>query len=370
MTREKISPAMIDRALRLPTPSIIYDSSAIDEIVASTRRLFSPLPGFTLAFSVKANRHEAVLRYLHKLQLAASVASITEFQCASNAGFKRIFATAPAFSAPELKILTENNVCIALNSLSQVELFGRCFPNSNIGIRVRLKAPGPLLTPGVHDIKSRFGIDPGEEKMKALLERYRLTITQLHIHFGDLVTAGQILWVLRNMLALSDSFEHVQTINLGGGWYPLFSDFSLFQETARQIVSLVNEWKHKTHRHLEIVFEPGAFLVIESGYLTARVLAVDSHPQLRKTLVSVDVSAWNLLPWTQPRVVAALPERNHTMLCRIVGNTCYEEDIIVKEQKISVPQIGDRLIVDKVGAYVTSNARGLHGYPIPGEHIF
>ena len=366
----RLPQAVIDRAISLQTPALLYDVSAIALRAEAVQKAFCQMPTVTIAFSVKANRNKEVLALISSLGFAASVSSIPELDYAKAAGFKQIFATSPAFSVKELgAFLIDHNIFPELNSLSQVKLCGRHFPSHSIGIRLRLKTPRHLQTPRFHGVESRFGIDANDPELIAIIEKYGMTLMGLHIHLGDLQRPQQTLWSLQTILDIAERFQDVKRINCGGGWYPLYCDHAVLADTANQIASLVKAWERRTGRSLHMVFEPGAFLLLDNAYLLVSVLAVDAYAQGLTTCITVDASAWNYLPWTKPKVIATFPQRDTIRACRIAGNTCYENDILVEEQVMKVPEIGDRFLLDAVGAYVNSNARSIHGHPLPREYL-
>ncbi|MGA2263189.1 MAG: hypothetical protein ABSH28_17370 [Acidobacteriota bacterium] len=354
----------------LRTPAILYDFTAIRSAVELARRAFSRIEPFSLAFSVKANRCPSVLRLLSNIGVAAAISSTVELDCAVRAGFREVFATAPAFSGEDLRRLHEMQIVPDLNSLSQLESHARHGCGPAIGLRVCLPAPERLLTQGFHGRGSRFGVNARDSMLRALLAKYRLKVISLHAHLGDLANAEQLPWVVRELLKLADLFGDVDRINLGGGWYPLFRDKKLLMSVGRRISAAVKAWKAERGRSLHMICEPGAFLVHEAGYLSVTVLAADYHVRRCMTVLTVDSSAWNLLPWAEPRVFAVSPRRRLRGRCCVVGNTCHESDILVDDQELQIPRCGDRLLMAGVGSYSSSNARALHGYPLPFEYAF
>ena len=353
-----------------PSPALIYDLERVNAAVAAIRTAFRQVD-FTLSFAVKANRHPRLLARLARDGLAASVSSVPEFHAATSAGFKQLFATGPAFSADELSLFTTHGTALDLSSLSQVDTYGRLAGPRAIGLRLRLPSPPDWIDDDYPGPTSRFGIDPDDAALTQLLRRHNLDVQRLMVHVGDVTTIDEAMHSLRSCLDLAAVMPRVTAINLGGGWYPLYRDGAALAEFGRRCAPCLSAWQEAQGRRIGLICEPGTSIVKDAGWLVTTVLAVDRHRHHNIVQVVVDSSAWNLMPWPAGAIVAAHPERSGDGApIQIVGNTCYERDILVRTQHYPCPEVGDRLLLDRMGAYVASAARTMHGIAPPPEFFF
>lgn len=60
-------------------------------------------------------------------------------------------------------------------------------------------------------------------------------------------------------------------------------------------------------------------------------------------------------------------KRRPTIIANIYGNVCESGDILGKERKIQIPDVGDIVIVKNAGAYGYSMASNYTGRPRPAE---
>jgi diaminopimelate decarboxylase len=156
------------------------------------------------------------------------------------------------------------------------------------------------------------------------------------------------------------AFPGVGTVNLGGGQEYL----------RRDREATLASWSRlaPAFRELKIVLEPGRLLLGGAGYLVVEVRSVERGRGAR--LVTVDASAWNLMPWWPMRVVDAFPRREGERLPHsVAGCTCYEDDYFAHRQLLPPVEVGDRLVLDGAGAYSASLARRTHGLPTPAEWV-
>jgi diaminopimelate decarboxylase len=149
-------------------------------------------------------------------------------------------------------------------------------------------------------------------------------------------------------------------VNLGGG----------MEYLRRDRTATLASWGRlaRAFRELTVVFEPGRLLLNGAGYLVVEVRSVERGRGVR--LVTVDASAWNLTPWFPSRVVDGFPRREGERVPHsVAGSTCYEEDYFVHRQLLPPVEVGDRLVLDGVGAYSASIARQTHALPAPHEWV-
>jgi diaminopimelate decarboxylase len=345
----------------VPTPALVYDLDAVTRTVGLLRADTSTLPNVALCFAVKANRCGPVLRHLAALGLGADVASLEEHDLAAGAGLAPIYATGPAFGAPELKAFDDRGVLPDLDSLSQVRIWREALPERRrIGLRIRVPVPPQSRPSAARSPWSRFGVDPTDLLLHAELERGNLEVAQLHVHGGELASAELMERLADVLLEGARAFPSVTTVNLGGGLEYLRRDRAATIASWRRLAPALGE--------LTVVLEPGRLVLGGAGYLVAEVRSVERGRGAR--LVTVDASAWNLMPWFPAQVVEALPRRDGERVPHsIAGCTCYEEDYFGHGQLLPPVQVGDRLVLAGVGAYSASLARHTHGLPTPAEWV-
>jgi diaminopimelate decarboxylase len=374
------SDAIVNIARSLPTPSVAYDLDAISRTVAELRADLSVVPGTALSFAVKANRFPPVLAHLARLGAGADVASIAEFAAARRAGLHPVTATAPGLSPAELACLRAGGVLIDADNMTQLRDLAAATtgpvghepagsPGTAIGLRVRVPiSPADGAPDGHQDgtgvAWSRFGVDPADPELHALLRRHHLSVERLHVHAGELGSPARVRQLTEALVACLPVFPAVHTINLGGGLAALYADREAARQAWREVASALGSLRGPPR----LVVEPGMLLTALAGYLVTTVRAADRHPSGHR-LITVDASAWNLFGWSRPRPVARYPVRPGPPVPHLIaGPTCYEHDVLGRHVLDGPVEVGDRLVFNAAGAYVTSMARTMHDLPPPAEY--
>jgi diaminopimelate decarboxylase len=106
-------------------------------------------------------------------------------------------------------------------------------------------------------------------------------------------------------------------------------------------------------RPIEMSFEPGRFLVAESGTLLCRV--VDVKRNVTKTFVGVDTGMGHLI---RPAMYGSHHDIQNVTRPRarkekvtIAGNYCESGDVLAKDRLLPKCEVGDVLAIKNAGAY-------------------
>ena len=121
---------------------------------------------------------------------------------------------------------------------------------------------------------------------------------------------------------------------------------------------------------LDLILEPGRFLVAQAGMLLARV--VDIKPQAGgKLFVIVDAGMTELM---RPMLYGAYHRIEHAQavdrppaICDIVGPICETTDTLGKDRSLPRPEVGDLMVVFDAGAYGAVMASNYNRRPMPAE---
>lgn len=367
---DTVSPALLRAAVAVPSPSLIYVADEVTDTVTQLRDDLAPIPGTRICYAVKANRFPPLLAHLAKLGLGADVAGHAELDAALAAGMSPIYATSPGLSASDLVTFVDRGALPDVDSVSQLrELIAAGVSDTEIGLRIRTPV-SPSDGDGDSGLRwSRFGVDPADPELHELLAAGRLRVVRLHAHTGELAAPERVTSLVGVLLSCLRVFPHATTINIGGGLTLLYANRSRARQAWSAVGRMLEQYKRKHGRRLTLVVEPGMLLTAMAGYLVVSVRAAESHPDGHR-LATVDASGWSLLAWAAPRIVGTHPRRKLPPLPHdIAGASCYENDYLVRAAPLPPVEVGDRLVLASAGAYVSSMARLMHGFPVPPEWI-
>jgi diaminopimelate decarboxylase len=153
--------------------------------------------------------------------------------------------------------------------------------------------------------------------------------------------------------------ESVETINIGGGFFGHmhpdmpFKDAPSFDEYAEVVCGILNgsDWAQKQKPTL--IIEPGVAMVADAVSFITKVVSV--KPIKERIFVTVDGSAFNTKPTfhavNMPHHIIRQNEEGPTLTFDVVGSTCMEKDILLKGITAPLPQPGDYIRIDSIGAY-------------------
>lgn len=351
---------LIRLASEFGTPLYVYHAEKIKEQYQKLSTAFSG-SNTVFFYACKALTNVNILKYVCSLGANVDCSSINEVKLALHAGFpsSRILYTSNGIAFDEIEEAQALGVTINIDSLSNLEKFGRKFGHSApVGIRLRpnILAGGNLKISTGHD-KSKFGIPVDQvEQILEVVEKYNMHISDLHIHTGSEIKDVDVF--VKGIEVLFDiipRFSELAFIDLGGGFKVPYkdgdpeTDINLLAEKIKEAFA---NHPNPGGRPLQVWFEPGKFLVSECGYFVSKVNV------LKKTsaaaFVSVD-SGFNHL--IRPmfydayhRIENISNPQGALKRYSVVGNIC-ETDTFAWDRDINEVREGDLLVFYNAGAY-------------------
>src|SRR3989344_7510716 len=124
-------------ARKFGTPLYVYEGEIIEK---QYRKLVESInyPRLRIHYACKINTNIEVLQLLRRLGSGIETVSEGEVRIALKAGFrpKNIIYTSTSMIEKEMKFLVKNKIWVNLDSLHQIEMYGKLNPYSKVGIRV------------------------------------------------------------------------------------------------------------------------------------------------------------------------------------------------------------------------------------------
>ena len=363
-------------ARKFGTPLYVYEAEKIRQQYFSLVK-YIKYKKLNIHYACKANTNILVLKLLRRLGAKIETVSSGEILLALKVGFRTedIIYTSTSMSREEMQFVVKKKIKVNLDSLSQIELYGRLSPNSPIGIRINQGIGAGhhshVITGGE---MSKFGIDLAHlPQAKKLAEKYKLKITSLHQHIGSNVLDSKILLqAFDKLLHTADNFPDLESLDFGGGfgvpYLPKEKSLNL-QFLGKEMTKRMQKFCIKYGRALTMILEPGRFLVAEAGTLLARVTEIKSNPT--RTFVGINTGFNHLIRPTMygsyHHISNASRVTGVTMRADIAGNICESGDILGRERRIVKPKIGDILAISNAGAYGYVMASSYNSRALPRE---
>lgn len=332
-------------------------------------------PKTILAYSYKTNYLPYFCRIAHFKGGLAEVVSAMEYELARRLGVPahRIIFNGPVKPPAILQNALAEGALINLDSraeLPTVLAFAERYPSRpvNIGLRVNIALSDAAGRSRIQNrLKvGRFGFDPAEIAgvKETLFEKKNIRIVSLHGHTSTTdrgIECFQAIATTLVDLAERHFPESVEYINIGGGFFgyvpPAFRwcPMPTFDDYAQAVCGVLLGSGWFKHRQPTLVIEPGVALAANAMSLFTQVAAIKIIRD--KTFVIVDGSAFHTKPTfhnINPPFEIFRAESNADRTPQtfdIVGSTCMEKDILLSEVCAPLPQVGDFLRIDNVGAY-------------------
>mgnify|MGYP000742926462 FL=1 len=272
-------------AQRFGTPLYVYHAEKIKEQYEKLTSGFSVVDA-KFFFACKALTNINILKYIDSLGCGIDCSSINEVKLALHAGVasEKILYTSNGISFEEIQEAVGHRVHINIDSLSNLEKFGKTYGDSYaVGVRIRpnILAGGNLKISTGHE-KSKFGIPIDQlDELKSLVQQNNIKIKTLHIHTGsDIKDADVFVQGVKVLSDLVPHFPELEVIDLGGGFKVPYepddeeTDITLI---ATRLKKYLDTHLYNNGKKFQLWFEPGKYLVSECGYLITEVNVIKDN---------------------------------------------------------------------------------------------
>jgi diaminopimelate decarboxylase len=335
------------------TPVYVYHAERIKEQFETLRNAFSEKkPRFF--YACKALTNINILKYIKSLGCYVDCSSINEVLLALKAGFPTsdILYTSNSISFQEIEEAAAIGVRINIDSLSNLEKFGRKFGHSYpVGIRLRpnIMAGGNIKISTGHD-SSKFGIPLEQiDRVLQIMKETGLQIKGLQIHTGsEIQDVDVFIQGMEVLFRISEQFPELDFLDLGGGFKIAYKENEKGTDIAllgKRIEQSLKEYEKKKNREIELWFEPGK-------YFLSRVNVIKDTPAI--TFAGIDTGLNHLIRpmfyGSYHKIDNLSNPHGERRPYNIVGNIC-ETDTFAADRELPVIVEGDILVFYNAGAY-------------------
>ncbi|WP_035586849.1 diaminopimelate decarboxylase [Hippea jasoniae] len=336
----------------------------------------------TICFAVKANSNLSVVNVFAQLNAGADIVSKGELFRALKAGIKpeNIVFSGVAKTKDEIAYALENNIKM-INVESEDELYAI----DEVAKSLNKKAPiafriNPDVDPKTHPYistglkKNKFGV-PYDEALELYEKANKLDgieIVGVQFHIGSQLLDTTPIYdasvrIAKLIEALNDRGIKIKIVDVGGGVGIVYDEKTDKEPDVNKYVSDVE--KAFENFDVEIVFEPGRFLVGNGGILVSRV--VYHKKNLNKRFLIVDAGMNDLLRPSlysaYHRIAPVKLTGSERIVCDIVGPICETGDFFARDYEIEdVPNSG-LIAVFSAGAYGFTMASNYNSRPRAAE---
>ncbi|MDO9261329.1 MAG: diaminopimelate decarboxylase [Flavobacteriaceae bacterium] len=358
------------------SPLYVYDSEIISNQYKRLTKAFKKVKKVKINYAVKALSNINILKLFKTFGAGLDTVSKQEVLLGLAAGFnpKDIIYTPNGVSLKEIEDVAQMGVQINIDNLSILEQFGYHFPNVPVCIRINPH----ILAGGNHKISvghidSKFGISIHQvPHILRIVENTKMKINGIHMHTGsDILDIDVFVSAADILFEVAKQFDKLDFIDFGSGFkvpYKLGDISTDIEELGEKLTARFNEFSKEYGRELMLMFEPGKFLVSESGYFLAKVNVVK---QTTSTVFAGVDSGFNHLirPMfydSYHEIINLSNPDGKNRYYTVVGYIC-ETDTFASNRPIHEIHEGDILCFKNAGAYCFSMASNYNSRYKPAE---
>ena len=371
---------LTELAGKVGTPFYVYSAATLRRHVQVMRDAFKGIDTL-VAYAMKANSNQAVIKLIAKEGAGADVVSGGELERAIAAGVpaNRIVFSGVGKTFAEMRRALEVGIkCFNLESEPELERL------SDVAVSMGMTAPvsvriNPDVDAGTHakistgKAENKFGIPfaRAREVYARIAALPGVRAVGVDMHIGSQITDmtpfdnafALLAELVRDLKAAGHDIRHA---DVGGGLgipYHHDEDAPPAPPAYAEIVR-----KHIGPLGVSLVLEPGRLIVGNAGILVTKVEYVKEGG---KTFVIVDAAMNDLIRPTLYEAHHDIQPVVHSNLAQItadvVGPVCETGDFIAQDRKMAGVKEGDLLAVMSAGAYGAVMASTYNSRPLVPE---
>jgi len=369
------------------TPLYVYSADHIADRFALFAEAFAALPHL-VCYSVKANSALAILKLLDGLGSGFDIVSGGELErvlTVRKRAARRVVFSGVGKTAAEIDLALDSEILI-FNVESEGELDLLAARASKAGKRARFALrvnpdvfaeTHPYISTGLREHK--FGIDIAEARAlyaQAVGSKH-LEARGVSVHIGSQIRASEpfgaaaarVVSLIEELLADGHA---ITSVDLGGGLGIEYEASVAFDPAARvaAYASALQQAMAPLSSKIQLLLEPGRFLVAQAGALITEVLYVKQNGG--KRFVITDAGMNDLirpsLYGAHHEIVPVAPESGlASEVVDVVGPVCESGDFFARDRSLPPVKPGDLLAILDAGAYGLSLSSNYNTRPRPAE---
>lgn len=344
----------------IATPAYVLDVSALKRNLATAARIKKE-SGAKILLATKAWAMPAAFPLMRDTLDGTTASGEYEARMGREEFGKEVHVYAPAYGPGEVERLTKIADHIYFNSPEQI---ARGLPLSKkakrqVGIRINPGFSNATLGGALYDpcaTNSRFGTTSAEID---LLPWDDIDIFHSHA-LCESLHDGSVKLIEHIAREFAAYLRRVKAVNFGGGHF--------INKPGYDISKLIAAIKaFRAEFGIEVILEPGAGLVVDTGYLVSTVIGL--HKNVRDIAI-LDASASTHMPdvlevpYTPPVLDAGKPgELGYDYI--LGGKTCMTGDIIGEFSFKKPLKVGDRIVFGDMMQYSFVKNTTFNGTPLP-----
>src|SRR5258706_11818287 len=349
---------------KYPRPFLIVDAAIVR---GKAGRFRAAMPRVRPHYAVKANPDRRVLKVLAQEGCGFEIASIAELDLLLSLGVPaaEIFFSNPVKSRDGIAYAAAKGVeWFVVDSQDEVRKVFEAKPDARQYLRIAAPNIGSDWP-----LSGKFGAGPGEAReIVALAAKLGADLAGVTFHVGSQCRNPENWRVAREKPG--SLFEQMtkaglkpRLLNIGGG-YPVRHVKPI--PSVEVIGQVVNEALKAFPEDVQVIAEPGRYLVSDAGYFVCRVLGTATRGG--KRWMHWDAGMFGgVIETTEGLKYKIRSDPSGPATPGTVGAPTFPSvDIVMRDEPLpSDLQEGDFIYIRNAGAYTTAYASQFNGFPLP-----
>lgn len=350
-------------------PFLILDTAIVRD---KLRRFRTAMPRVRPHYAVKANPDRRVVKVLVEEGAGFEIASVAELDLLLSLGVPaaEIFFSNPMRSRDTDAYAVAKGVrwCV-IDSVDELRRMHSIDPTACLYLRI--------ATPNIGSdwpLSGKFGAGAGETReIIATAAKLGADLAGVTFHAGSQCRNPENWRVgIEKARTVFDSMIKAglqpRLLDIGGG-FPVRHVKPI--PSVEVIGAVVNEALKAFPEDVQVIAEPGRYLVSDAGYFVCRVLGTATRSG--KRWMHWDAGLFGgVIETTEGLKYKIRTDRSGPDIAwNVAGPTCDSVDVVMREEPLpSDLQEGDFIYLRNAGAYTTAYASEFNGFPLPEVRVF
>jgi ornithine decarboxylase len=355
------------------TPIFVIDHEKIRQNYREFRQY---MPDVQVYFAVKANSTPSIVKTLFDLGCSFDVASLPEFMIVhenirdmpdkerQDWIWDKIIYANTIKPIETLRTLDQYKPLVTFDNREELKKIREHAPHAGLVLRLRVPNTGSMV-----ELSSKFGADPGEA-VDLIAEAFALglVVEGLSFHVGSQCTNFenymQALQLSANIIEEAETRldRKIRILDIGGGFPVKYHPGVKSLKTLAK--KLNNEIKRLFPSDMQILAEPGRFLVANACTLVAKVIGKavrDGKPCYYINDGVYHTYSGQIFDHCTYPVLSLKGGERH--ISAVFGPTCDSFDTITLSAELPDLEIGDLVFSENIGAYSIASSTYFNGFP-------
>jgi ornithine decarboxylase len=354
------------------TPVLVIDHK---KIRANYKEFRQALPRVQAYYAVKANSNPEIVKTLYKMGASFDVASLPEFlivhENIKNMPEKKrqdfiwdkIIYANTIKQIETLHKLDKYKPLVTFDNIEELKKIAKHAPHAGLVLRIRVPNTGSMV-----ELSSKFGANPGEA-VDLIIAAFAsgLVVEGISFHVGsqcnNFENYMQALQLSASIMKEAESRgNRIKILDIGGGFPVKYNNKAKsFKILARKLNTEIDRLFPKD---IEILAEPGRFMVANAGTLVTKVIGKSIRDG--KTCYYLDDGVYHTFSGivfdhcTYPLKAFKTGEKK---VSAVFGPTCDAFDTISVAEELPELEIGDLVYAENIGAYSIASSTYFNGFP-------